>query len=222
MRHFVYLFVLILALFPTASKPVAAVDNIMSGRNKKTAPLSTLPQWQRIIEDYAFQRQLPLSGKTKALHKFIKSIENDTKLRQILKVNLWFNGYPYKQDNWIYNKADYWATPSEFLENGGDCEDFAIIKYLTLRQLGFTAKQMRIAMVYNVFSGTDHSLLLVEHDGEQYVLDNRENLTTPAHYTDRYKPHYVFNEKILWTYDSPLISNKVRKDSTSSILPGNR
>jgi len=36
-------------------------------------------------------------------------------------------------DHW--GKEDYWATPIEFLStNGGDCEDFSIAKYFTLRR----------------------------------------------------------------------------------------
>ena len=91
-----------------------------------------------------------------------------------------------------------------------------------MRLLGFPADSMKIAMVYDVFSGTDHALLLVKHEGDNFVLDNRENLTIPAHYTKRYKPHYVFNETQFWTYDSPAIVRKARKDESTEVLTGNQ
>ncbi|HPF78064.1 MAG TPA: transglutaminase-like cysteine peptidase [Alphaproteobacteria bacterium] len=201
----------------------AAADDVLKAENKQSAPLSILPQWKRILEDYAFEGSIEPSQKYRAWKKFIASIENDPPIRQLLKVNLWFNGFPYKQDNWIYGEEDHWATPSEFLENGGDCEDYVIIKYLTLRRLGFPAKDMKIAMVYDVFSGTDHALLVVDLDGENYILDNRDNMTVAAHYTKRYKPHFVFNEENLWTYDSPVIARaKAQDNDAADIMPGNR
>ena len=222
----VYLIGLMLGILLIAmviSTPVhASADQILEAKGKQSAPLQTLPQWQRIIEDYAFQRYIGPSQKIRAWDKFTSSLYEEPPLRQLLKVNLWFNGFPYKQDNWVYGKEDHWATPSEFLENGGDCEDFAIIKYITLRQLGFDADSMQIAMVYDVFSGTDHAFLIVRHDGEDFILDSRENLTIASHYTKRYKPHFVFNESDLWTFDSPLIARQARGDNSDEVLPGNR
>lgn len=197
-------------------------EDLLKANNKQSAPLNILPQWQRVLEDHAFENAIEPSKKYRAWRKFVNSVKNDPPIRQLLKVNLWFNGFPYKQDNWIYGREDHWATPSEFLENGGDCEDYVITKYLTLRQLGFPAKDMKIAMVYDVFSGTDHSLLIVDHGGEKYVLDNRENMTVASHYTKRYKPHYVFNETGLWTYDSPTIARRKAPDDAITVLPGNR
>lgn len=219
----VYLIGLLLALF-LLSAPLAhaASDDILNAKGKRIAPIETLPQWQRVIEDYAFTSAFNPSRKVAAWKRFLDSVQDEPPVRQILKVNLWFNGFPYKQDNWVYGKEDYWASPSEFLENGGDCEDFVIIKYITLRLLGFSADDMKIAMVYDVFSGTDHSLLIVDHGGEKYVLDNRENMTVASHYTKRYKPHYVFNETGLWTYDSPTIARRKAPDDAITVLPGNR
>lgn len=218
--YFIGLFSILL-LFDL-SRSLAAPEDLLKANNKQSAPLYTLPQWKRVLEDHAFENGIEPSPKYVAWKKFVDSIRYEPPVRQLLKVNLWFNGFPYKQDNWIYGKEDHWATPSEFLENGGDCEDYVITKYLTLRQLGFAAKDMKIAMVYDVFSGTDHSLLIIEHGNETYVLDNRENMTIAAHYTKRYKPHYIFNEDGLWIYDSPIIAHKGRPATNADIMPGNR
>ena len=46
---------------------------------------------------------------------------------------------------------DYWATPVESLRKGeADCEDYAIAKYFTLRQLGVADDKLRITY-YKVF-----------------------------------------------------------------------
>ena len=167
----VYLIGLLLALF-LLSAPFAhaASGDIFDATGKQSAPIETLPQWQRVIEDYAFTSSIDPSQKIAAWKRFLDSVQNEPPVRQILKVNLWFNGFPYKQDNWIYGQEDYWASPSEFLENGGDCEDYVIIKYITLRLLGFSADDMKIAMVYDVYSGTDHSLLVVDYKDETFCF----------------------------------------------------
>lgn len=208
-------------IFTQNSASALEKQTLISTKTKSTS-INHLPQWKRVMEDYAFESQIAPSKKYKEWKKFIRSIQNDPPERQLLKVNLWFNGFPYKQDNWVYNRDDHWATPSEFLENGGDCEDYVITKYFTLRELGFKAKDMKISIVYDVFSGTDHALLVVSHNNETYVLDNRDNMTVVNHYKDRYKPHYVFNEEQLWLYKAPVIVEKMRPAGEAAVLPGNR
>ena len=57
--------------------------------------------------------------------------------RQLAGVNDFFNQLRFVDDIDIWHVEDYWATPFEFLGVGaGDCEDFAMAKYLTLRELG--------------------------------------------------------------------------------------
>lgn len=200
----------------------ASAEDIFEAEGKLSAPLGALRQWQSMMKNFATDIHRDLSPNAQTWNDFMRSIENDAPITQILKVNLWFNAFPYKRDDYVYGKSDHWASPTEFLEYGGDCEDFAIIKYVTLRLLGFEADTMKIAMVYDVFSGTDHALLLMKYEDESYVLDNRENLTLAAHYAKRYKPHYVFNEEQFWTYDSPMIVRKARKDESLQVLTGNQ
>ncbi len=46
-------------------------------------------------------------------------------------LNSFFNTFPKIEDIENYGNSDYWATPKEFIEKGGDCEDFAIAKYFS-------------------------------------------------------------------------------------------
>ncbi len=200
----------------------ASAEDIFEAEGKLSAPLGALKQWQSMMKSFVADIHQDLSPNAQTWNDFMRSIENDTPETQILKVNLWFNAFPYKRDDYVYGKSDHWASPTEFLEYGGDCEDYTIIKYITLRLLGFPADTMKIAMVYDVFSGTDHALLLVKYNDEHFVLDNRENLTVADYYTKRYKPHYIFNEEKFWTYDSPMIVRKARKDESAEVLTGNR
>ncbi|MDQ6966781.1 MAG: transglutaminase-like cysteine peptidase, partial [Mariprofundaceae bacterium] len=66
----------------------------------------------------------------------------------IYSANRFFNRVHFVSDNTHWGRADYWATPVEFLAtNGGDCEDFSIAKYFTLRELGVPDEQLRITYV---------------------------------------------------------------------------
>ncbi|MAZ75988.1 MAG: hypothetical protein CMH31_01650 [Micavibrio sp.] len=188
---------------------------------QKTDNLSVLPSWKRILEfkNIAEDRD---DFSIQMWRKLISSLANEPAENRIYKTNMWLNSFPYKQDNWIYGKSDHWATPTEFLTHGGDCEDFAIIKYITLRELGFTPEQLKVSIVYDVYSGTDHAFLLVKHNDKDFVLDNRNHEISAHHYYERYKPYYVFNEKEVITFERPMIATTIRDETNDTILPGNR
>jgi len=212
-----------LVLGAVSSHPALAANNdFLPPAILYNDSIDNLPKWERIVKFYDMANLQNPSPEYKAWWEFILSIKNDTRAEQIAKTNAWINKFPYKQDNWIYARDDHWATPSEFLKNGGDCEDYAIIKYMTLRRLGFTPEHLKIAMVYDVFSGTDHSYLVVDFGGQNFILDNRESAIDPTLFKRRYQAHYAFNEKGVWTFQSPKIVLKSRPHDSAEVLPGNR
>ena len=217
------LFAFILVVFLTPSLSMAANNNsILSSKPISRHNTSKLPRWEEILSLYVSEIHNTRHPNITKWQNFIQSIQGETKMRQMLEVNRWFKRFPYKQDNWVYNQNDCWATPAQFLTLGGDCEDYAIIKYVTLRKLGFPTKDLKISMVYNVYSGTDHAFLVVKHQGTEFILDNREKVTVSRYMKKRYKPHYAFNEKHVWTYNSPVIVKAMRRSSADQVLPGNR
>jgi predicted transglutaminase-like cysteine proteinase len=73
-----------------------------------------------------------------------------------------------------YGVADYWATPlTTFASNAGDCEDYAIAKYVALREMGIAADDLRLVIVHDRTQNDDHAVTAVRHDGYWLVLDNR-------------------------------------------------
>jgi predicted transglutaminase-like cysteine proteinase len=184
--------------------------------------IDNLPKWERIIDFYDMANLQNPSAEYKRWWQFIRQARQLPPVEQIEYVNKTLNQFPYKQDNWVYNRDDHWATPSEFLKNGGDCEDYAIIKYMTLRRLGFDANQMKIAVVYDVYSGTDHAYLVVNFGNQNFILDSREEETNPSAFTKRYQAHYAFNEEGIWQYPTPRIVQKHRAPNSTEAIPGNR
>ena len=96
----------------------------------------------------------------------------------------------------------YWASPGEFFRRHGDCEDYAIAKFLSLRALGFDDAAMRIVVLQDLNLGIAHAVLAVELGGETLILDNQVADVVPARAIRHYRPIYAVNETHWWLYRS--------------------
>jgi predicted transglutaminase-like cysteine proteinase len=99
-------------------------------------------------------------------------------------VNAFFNRHiRYDEDLAVWGQVDYWASPLETLGLGaGDCEDFAVAKYFTLRLLGVSEQHLRL--VYSTLSSTQqpHMVLGYWSDDQEapVLLDNLRSQASPA------------------------------------------
>lgn len=119
------------------------------------------------------------------------------------RVNAFWNLVPYKSDQDAWGLPDYWAAPREFLERGGDCEDYALAKYATLRELGFREEDMRVVVVTDLRNGLPHAVLTVRESGEWLVLDSltpRIEKSSGIHF---YRPQRSVNGKGAWQHLIP-------------------
>lgn len=135
-----------------------------------------------------------------ALRSKLTRFQNMSLKDKVVGVNNLMNARPYVEDSRNYGKSDYWATPVEFLQRGGDCEDYAIAKYASLRALGVPAEQMRIAIVLDKRLGIHHAILIVYDKGHAYVLDNQDKAVRELANVTRYKPIYSINQKSWWLH----------------------
>ncbi len=122
-------------------------------------------------------------------------------LDQLREVNDFFNGARFTSDEELYSVADYWATPTEFIEqDAGDCEDFAIAKYFTLKAMGVDIAKLRITYVKSLTLNQAHMVLAYypTPDAEPLILDNLNHLIKPASQRDDLRPVYSFNTEALW------------------------
>lgn len=117
-------------------------------------------------------------------------------------VNDFMNQTPFIDDIKHWGKEDYWATPIEFLStNGGDCEDFSIAKYFTLRALGVPDDKLRITYVKELVIYNQAHMVLAYFptpDDEPLVLDNINKTIQPASNRSDLLPVYSFNGSGLW------------------------
>jgi predicted transglutaminase-like cysteine proteinase len=113
-------------------------------------------------------------------------------------VNERINAHPYVPSVQNWGVTTYWETPFEFLTRNGQCQDYAIAKYMLLRAAGVPEDAMRVAIVHDDISRLDHAILLVDVDGVAMVLDNQSSLVLPASAVARYAPYYAINETGWW------------------------
>lgn len=122
--------------------------------------------------------------------------------RKLSLVNSFFNRARFINDIKHWGEEDYWATPVELLAtNGGDCEDFSIAKYLTLKSMGVPDDQLRITYVKALELNQAHMVLAwyPTPDADPLILDNLINEIRPASQRPDLEPVYSFNGEGLWS-----------------------
>ncbi len=126
------------------------------------------------------------------LHE-IKESNTTVKLN---RVNDFFNAIQYDTDPNVWGQEDYWASRKEFLgAERGDCEDYAIAKYFTLRQLGFKSETLFLTYVRVAQSRIPHIVLTYYEtpDAIPFVLDSNQPQILPADKRRDLKPIFNFN-----------------------------
>lgn len=73
-----------------------------------------------------------------------------------------------------YGVPDLWASPlMTFASNAGDCEDYAIAKYVALREIGFGDDDLRLVIVHDRSANEDHAVTAVRYANRWLILDNK-------------------------------------------------
>lgn len=185
-----------------------AVSPLFGYQESIKSNLELFPQWLSVLERH--RKKLLDDSRCAAENKkecrvdgwlsFIESIKALPELEQIHKVNEYANSRPYVLDIDNYRVDDYWATPDEFLQHNGDCEDFAIIKMLSLKQLGIDVNRMRVVVVQDTNLRIPHAVMSIVRDGETLILDNQIKEVISDKYIYHYVPVYSINEKSWWMH----------------------
>lgn len=159
--------------------------NLLTSRAEKLyGPLGDgrerIGDWQRLLNEQAGQPEV----------------------QQLQAINRFFNLHlRFRDDAQLWRVKDYWATPIEALFRGaGDCEDFAIAKYFSLRHLGIPREKLRITYVKALRQNQAHMVLTYysEPTAIPQVLDNLVDAIEPANRRTDLVPVYAFNAEGLW------------------------
>jgi predicted transglutaminase-like cysteine proteinase len=167
-------------------------------------------RWSAVIERFARQEADPTSlcaaGTDPAQcpaarwARLIATLSQLPLRERVARVNAELNRLPYVPAAQNWGDPSYWETPYEFLAKGGQCEDYAIAKFLALEQSGVPESSLRFVVVHDSVSQLDHAITLVMVDGENLVLDNQTSDIVPASDDERYTPYYSLNDSETWVY----------------------
>lgn len=141
-------------------------------------------------------------GRIEAWDELIQASANLSESEKLATVNRFFNRqFRFSDDIRNWRQEDYWATPVEALVKGaGDCEDYSIAKYFTLRRLGIPSEKLRITYVKALKYNQAHMVLTYysSPSAVPLVLDNLISEIRPASQRKDLLPVYAFNAEGLY------------------------
>lgn len=189
---------LVLSLCLAASAFGGLVDfssNLLNYVSKRFSPqaVQRLMVWKRLITD---MKGAEAVGARKS--------EPRAESLTLRKTNDFFNQVPYASDLAAWGREDYWATPVEFLGLfAGDCEDYSIAKYLSLKELGIPIERLRITYVQAKSVNEPHMVLAYypTPDAEPWIMDNLIPELRPASQRTDLEPVFSFNDDDVWSAD---------------------
>ena len=117
------------------------------------------------------------SACTVAATKFLKVVEKGRGLiglSLLLAINRAVNeSLQEKTDLEQWGEVERWSTPLETFDTGyGDCEDYAIAKYVALKRLGVRDENLGIVLIETNITNENHAILAVGASGTRYLLNN--------------------------------------------------
>jgi predicted transglutaminase-like cysteine proteinase len=176
--------------------------NIFGASEQRHTDIRPFTKWTGVIK--RFKKEFAGSLRKKEVQdwmEFLGTLKDASPKEKVEAVNQYMNAVTFSADTKTYGQRDYWATPMEFLARGkGDCEDYAVAKYISLRSVGFSQDQMRMVIVFDHVMNMPHALLVVENEGETLVLDNQNPDVLQASDVNRYKPIYSISQTAWWRH----------------------
>lgn len=200
----------VLVAVPHADAAKKAVPSFFNSTEVQSTNMKPFKKWTGAVARYSKETASAKKGSCKAKHmnschydswtKFLKSVVKKSKVDQVKAVNAFMNRAKYITDPVNWGKKDYWESPIEFMAKFGDCEDYAITKYMSLKRLGFKDAQMRIVAVKDLNLKVGHAVLVVYLDGKIWLLDNQIKQMVEAKSVRHYQPVFSINEKFWWRH----------------------
>ena len=187
-----------------AFAPMHAYPALFGTTERKSDRLDAFVKWTGMFERFEKALHDPANQRTvNAWENGIRPYANMPLEQMAAGVNGFVNQEQYVTDQENWHVADYWETPVEFFKRGGDCEDFAIAKYASLRALGVPEERMRLAIVQDEVRNEPHAILVLYGDHGPMLLDNQAKDVKYADAVSRYRPIFSINRFSWWLHTAP-------------------
>jgi predicted transglutaminase-like cysteine proteinase len=107
-----------------------------------------------------------------------------------------------------YGEIDVWTSPLvTFTRGAGDCEDYAIAKFVALRLAGISPEDLRIVIMHDPVRGEDHAVAAAKLDGRWLTLDNRRMAMVEDVDVRNNRPTFVIDRDGVRRYEAqPLVA----------------
>lgn len=186
----------------SAAAGAQTLTPVFAGQHAANRDLSGFTKWNAAIRNAALGRNAACAGECAGAdwRRAVLRLRRADALRQLDGVNQIANQVRYVEDVVNYGVEDHWAAPDEFFARGGDCEDYVIAKYAALRMLGWPPERLRMAVVFDQQRAIMHAVLVVQVEGESYILDNRQPNALPPAALPHYRVIYSINELGWWSH----------------------
>ncbi|TNE38130.1 MAG: hypothetical protein EP348_05235, partial [Alphaproteobacteria bacterium] len=122
--------------------------------------LDALPQWQRVVKSFPALKSAAgrcdiriedcKSQQMTLWRAKISELKHSDKRIQMQEINRFLNDWKSTDHTTDDRVNGRWETPLEFLTKGGSSVDFAVMKYISLKELGFSPLAMRIVITDDV------------------------------------------------------------------------
>jgi predicted transglutaminase-like cysteine proteinase len=121
---------------------------------------------------------------------------------------------------------DHWSAPLEtFTTRRGDCEDYAIAKYVALRAAGVAPQDIKLVVVRNIDISENHAVVAVRLDSAWVILDNRSQALAPDREIWRATPVFEIDEDGVRQFLTPTANARLQEGglgAVSTAVPGRR
>lgn len=191
---------------------ISPSGRLFKGVEFRTNSALELAPWRGVLKKIQAERGLykrcenpdeNCHPKLKAWRRLLTNLKHSTGTARLEQLNYGINKLvSYRPDEQVFGAPDYWASPAESLRFGGDCEDFAILKYVSLLELGMNENQLRIMVVNDKHRKIGHAILSVTENGRRLALDNLSDTPAGAHSVSNYQPVYSISGKSRWVHVS--------------------
>ena len=118
-----------------------------------------------------------------------------------------------------HGAIDVWSSPLvTFASGAGDCEDYAIAKFVALRHAGISPDDLRIVIMRDTIRGEDHAVAAARLDGHWLMLDNRRMAMIEDADVRNSRPTFVIDQRGVMQYvDTPLLAGVAEHDLAPSV-----
>ena len=202
--QFVAVFAWLGASLCVAAEPQRPYPKLFGTNETRSDNIKTFPKWTDMLTRHYSEEKRgdPACVPTRFTRcsvvewlAFIDGERGKDRLTQLADVNTFLNLHHY-----IFDKLNYWKTPREFALQDGDCKDYSIGKYFSLRLLGWNQEDLRVVVVQDLNLRVAHAVLAVYINGAIMILDNQARQVVRADSIRHYQPYYSINESSWWLH----------------------